>query len=103
VAEAAAGEAEEARMIVARRMTMLQMWPPGAAAAGTSCGGRSILNSLRTSSGEGKWQWVINDCKFEGTCNLTTAAAAEDGNEDDNKNDSDNENNRWTSFALISM
>ncbi len=99
------GEAEEARMTMARRTTTSQMWPPGAAVAGTSCGGRSRSNSLGTSSGEGKQQWVMNDCKFEDAHNLTmaAAAAATDGNKVDNKNGSNEDDNRWTSSALISL
>jgi hypothetical protein len=108
VAEAATGEAEEARMIVVRRMMMLQMWPPGAAAAGTSCGGRSRSNSLRTSSGEGKWQWVMNDYEFEDARDLTMAAAVADGNEDEGKNDSDNNDDRrtsstWSNFIVRTL
>jgi hypothetical protein len=103
VAEAAAGEAEEARMTVAWRMMMLQMWPAGAAAAGTSCGGRSRLNSLRTSSREGKRQWVMNNYQFEDACNPTTAAAAVDSNEDDGKNKSNDNDDRWTFSALFSL
>jgi hypothetical protein len=80
-----------------------QTWPPGAAAAGTSCGGRSRSNTLRTSSEEGKRQWVMNDCESEDARDPTTAAAAADGNEDDDKNDSDDDDDRRTSSALISL
>ncbi len=103
VAEAVAGEAEEARMTVAQRITTLQMWPPGAAAAGSSCGKRSRSNSLCTSSGEGKRQWVMYYCKCKDACNPTTVVAAADGNKDDDKNDSDDDNDRRTSSALISL
>jgi hypothetical protein len=101
VAEAAAGEAEGARMTVAGRTTTSQMWPSRMAAAGTSCGGRSRVNSLRTSSGERKRQWVRNDYKFEDALDPTTAAA--DGNEDYGESDSDDDDDRRTSSALISL
>jgi hypothetical protein len=78
VAEAAAGQVEEARMAVARRTTTLQTWLPGAAAAGTSCGGRSRSNSLRTSSGEGKQRWVMNDYEFKDVRDPTMVAVAAD-------------------------
>ncbi len=98
VAEAAVGEAEEARMTMAWRTRTSQTWPPGTAAAGISCGGRSRSNRLRrTSSGEGKRQWVMNDYKFEDARNPATGA--EDGNKDDGENNSNNNNNRWTSSA----
>ncbi len=45
----------------------------------------------------------MNDCKFEDVRNLTMAVAAVDGNMDNNKNDSDNNNDRPTSSALISL
>jgi hypothetical protein len=54
VAEAAAGEAEEVRMTVARWMITLQTWQLGGAAAGITCGGRSRSNSLCTSSDPGR-------------------------------------------------
>jgi hypothetical protein len=90
-------------MTVVWRTTTLQTWPPGAAAAGTSCGGRTRSNSSRTSSGEGKRQWAMNDYKFEDARDPAMAAVAADGNEDDDKNDSDNNDNRRTSSALISL
>jgi hypothetical protein len=74
-----------------------------AAAAGTSCGGRSRLNSLCTSSGEGKQQWVMNDCEFEDTRDPRTAVAAADGKENNDKNNSNDDNNRGTSSALTSL
>jgi hypothetical protein len=55
------------------------------------------LNSLHTSSGEGKRCWVMNNYEFKDARNPAMAAA--DGNEDDSKNDSKNRNNRWTSSA----
>ena len=68
--------------------------------AGTTCGGRSRSNSLRTSSGEGKRQWVMNNYKFKDAHNPTTAAAGADGNKDNGKNDSnDNNKDRRTSSA----
>jgi hypothetical protein len=95
VAEAAVGEAEQARMTVVRRMTMSQTLPPGAAAADTSCRGRSRSNSLRTSSGEGKQRWVVSDSEFEDARNLAMAAA--DGNKDDGKNNRNDDDDRRTS------
>ncbi len=103
VAEAAAGEGKEARMTVARQMRTSQTWQPGAAVADTSCRGRSRSNSLCTSSGEGKRQWVMNDGEFEDARNPMMAAAAADGNKDDDKNDSDDDDDRRTSSALISL
>jgi hypothetical protein len=100
VAEAVVGEAEEARMTVVQRTTTSQIWPPEAAAASISCGGRSRSNSLRTSSGEGKRQWVINNYKFKDAHDPTTAEAVADGNKDNGKNDSnDNNKDRRTSSA----
>jgi hypothetical protein len=90
-------------MTMARRTRRSQMWPPEAAAAGTSCGGRSRLNSLRTSTGEGKRQWVMDDGKFEDACDPMMAAAAADANKDNDKNNSDNDDDRRTSSALISL
>jgi hypothetical protein len=90
-------------MTMAWLMRTLQMWLPGAAVADTSYGGRSRSNSLRTSSGEGKRQWVMNDGKFEDPRNPMTAAAAADGNKDKDKNDSNEDDDRRTSSALISL
>ncbi len=86
-------------MTVAWRMMTSQTWPLEAAAAGTSCKGRSRSNSLRTSSGEGKWQWGMSNYEFEDVCDLATAATAVDGNEDVSKNDSNNDDDRRTSLA----
>jgi hypothetical protein len=97
VVEAAAGEAEEARMTVARWKTMLQTWPPEKAAAGTTCGGRSRLvpHQIRGR----KAVVVINDYECKDPCNPMTAraAAAADGNDYNSKNNSDDDNDRQTS------
>jgi hypothetical protein len=53
-AEAAAGEAEEARMTVAWRTTTSQMRPLGGVAAGTTCEERSRSNRSGTSSDPGR-------------------------------------------------
>jgi hypothetical protein len=58
---------------------------------------------LCTSSGEGKQQWVINDYKSKDASNPMTAAVAENGNKDEGKNDSNDDNDRRTSSALISL
>jgi hypothetical protein len=45
----------------------------------------------------------MNDYKFEDARNPMMAAAVADGNEDDGKNDSNDNDDRWTFSALISL
>jgi hypothetical protein len=93
------GEAEEARMTVARCTTTLQTWPPGAAAHFMWREEQIKQFTYFIRSGEGKQWWVINDYKFKDARNPTTVAAAVDGNEDDGENNSNNNNDRLTSSA----
>jgi hypothetical protein len=100
VAEAAAGEAEEARMTLARRMMTLQTWPPGGTGRHYMWREEQIKQfAYLIRSGEGKWWWVMNDYKVKDIHNAMTAAAVADGNKDDGKNNSGVHIDRWTSSA----
>ncbi len=46
---------------------------------------------------------MINDYKSKDASNPMTAAVAENGNKDEGKNDSNDDNDRRTSSALISL
>jgi hypothetical protein len=100
VGEAAAGEAEEARMAMSRWTNVADI------AAGGAGGGHYMWREEQIKqfaylirSGEGKQRWVMNNYKFKDARIPMTAVAAADGNEGNGKNDSNNDNNRRTSSA----